>query len=216
MKNPITYEHVDPALVGNHRRFLVSEVGGRTNIMLKAQELAIDLKKDSPETRKILQKVQELENEGYQFESAEASFELLVRKITGKHKELFQAKAKVLDETIGDKTANVTATVTLTVRGKTQKGVEKTGDGPIDALGKALREALAKFYPGIKEIQLEDYKVRIVNSKDGTAAKVRVVIEFRDKNSLWATVGVSTNVIEASWKAMIDAYEYKLLKDAAS
>ena len=217
MKNPVTYEHIDPALVGNHRRFLISELGGKTNVTLKAKELAIELKKDSPETKKILQRVQEFENEGYHFESAEASFELLVRKEMGKFKELFQAKAKVLDETIGDKSADVTATVFLKVEGKKKsKPKTATGDGPVDALGKALREALAEFYPQIKDVQLEDYKVRIVNSKAGTAAKVRVVIEFRDGNRIWSTVGVSTNIIEASWKALVDAYEYKLLKDASA
>jgi 2-isopropylmalate synthase len=212
-KNPITYEHIEPGLVGNHRRHLVSEVGGSANILLKAEELGIDLKKDSPDTKKILEKVKALENEGYQFEGAEASVELLIRKEIGRRKEFFKATAEIKNERIGGKDPDATAVVTLTVNGE-KREVSKVGDGPVDALGKALRDALAHDYPEVKEVQLDDYKVRIVNSKAGTGAKVRVVIEFRDKDSIWSTVGVSTNIIEASWKALIDAYEYKLMKDA--
>lgn len=210
-KNPETYEHIDPSLVGNHRRHLVSEIGGRTNIVLKAEELKIDLKKDSPEAKKILQVVQDRENEGYQYEGAEASFELLVHKVTGKFTAPFSATAEIKNERIGDENSDATATVHLTSGGK-KKSVSATGDGPVDALGKALREALSSAYPSIGDLQLEDYKVRIVNSKAGTGARVRVVIEFRDKARAWATVGVSTNIIEASWKALIDAYEYKLMQ----
>ncbi len=212
MKKPQTYEHIDPELVGNRRRFLVSEVGGRTNIMLKAQELDIELKKESPETRKILQEVQERENQGYQYEAAEASFELLIRKITGKTKEFFKVKkAQVSSEIIGDRSAAVKAEVELIV-GRKKKKVVESGDGPVNALDKAFRRALASFYPEVQDIHLDDYKVRIVNSKAGTAAKVRVFIEFRDQKNIWTTVGVSSNVIEASWQALMDAYEYKLMK----
>ncbi len=213
-KNPVTYEHIDPALVGNRQRSLVSEVGGSANILLKAEELGIDLKKDSPETRKILEKVKVLENEGYQFEGAEASLELLMQKEMGRRKQYFEATAKIKAEGIGDKNSDATATVFLKVKGRKEKKTV-TGDGPVDALGKALRQALDKFYPQAKEVQLDDYKVRIVNSKAGIAAKVRVVIEFHDKSRIWSTVGVSTNIIEASWKALTDAYEYKFLKDSA-
>ncbi len=213
MKNPETYEHIDPATVGNRRRFLVSELGGKTNIMLKAQELDIDLKKESPETRKILEKVQERENEGYQYEAAEASFELLIKEVTGKKKKYFEQKdVKVLAEKIGDPDPTATATVVLVVEGQKPEATE-TGDGPVNALDKALRKALSKYYPVVENIHLDDYKVRIVNSKAGTAAKVRVFIEFRDEKDIWTTVGVSTNIIEASWKALVDAYEYKLLKE---
>ncbi len=212
MKKPETYEHIDPELVGNRRRFLVSEVGGRTNIMLKAQELDIELKKESPETRRILQEVQEKENEGYQYEAAEASFELLIRKVTGKRKEFFKVeKAEVSNEIIGDKDPGVKATVVLSVGGKKEKA-EESGDGPVNALDEAFRKVLSRFYPQIRDIRLDDYKVRIVNSKAGTAAKVRVFIEFRDEKNIWTTVGVSSNIIEASWQALVDAYEYKLLK----
>ncbi len=212
MKNPETYEHIDPTIVGNHRRFLVSELGGKTNIMLKAQELSIDLKKESPETRKILQFVQERENEGYQYEAAEASFELLIQEATGKRKKFFEIKeVKVSAENIGDKNPISHAKVVLTI-GKNENTGKASGDGPVNALDKALREALLPFYPSVQEIHLDDYKVRVVNSEAGTAAKVRVSIEFRDEKNVWTTVGVSTNIIEASWRALVDAMEYKLNK----
>lgn len=213
-KNPITYEHVDPAVVGNARKHLVSEMGGRTNIILKAQEWGIELKKDAPETKEILKSVQDLENEGYQFEGADASVELLMRKIIGHRKEFFKASAEIKSERIGEKNPDVTAIVNVTVEGAKPKTIHKTGDGPVDALGKALQEALTESYPQIADVELDDYKVRIVNSKAGTAAKVRVIIEFHDKERVWSTIGVSTNIIEASWKALIDAMEYKLLKSA--
>ena len=212
-KNPVTYEHIEPSLVGNHRRHLVSEMGGRTNIILKAQELGIELKKDAPETKKILQEVQRLENEGYQFEGAEASVELLIRKAIGEWKENFKATAEIKNERIGDEHPNATATVNVKAKGQPVKTVNKTGDGPVDALGKALQEALSESYPEVKDVLLDDYKVRIVNSKAGTAAKVRVTIEFHDKKDIWTTVGVSTNIIEASWEALVDAYEYKIMKE---
>lgn len=212
MKCPQTYEHIDPALVGNRRRFLVSELGGKTNVMLKAKELDIDLKKESPETRRILQEVQERENEGYQYEAAEASFELLIRKITGKKKDFFKVKkAWVEHEFIGEGDPNAEAEVVLEVNNKEEK-VHASGDGPVNALDQAFRDGLIRFYPVIKEVHLDDYKVRIVNSRAGTAAKVRVFTEFCDGKSIWTTVGVSTNIIDASWRALVDAYEYKLLK----
>lgn len=209
-KNPETYEHIRPELVGNSRKHLVSEIGGRTNIMLKAQEWGIELKKDAPETKKILQDVQRLENEGYQFEGADASVELLMRKALGHRQEYFKATAEIKNEQIGAENPNAVAIVKLSVDGKKAKEFKKAGDGPVDALGRALQDALAEHYPQVSEVELDDYKVRIVNSKAGTAAKVRVVIECHDKERVWSTVGVSTNIIEASWKALVDAYEYKL------
>jgi 2-isopropylmalate synthase len=200
--------------VGNRRRFLVSEVGGRTNVILKARDLDIELKKESPETRKILQKVQERENEGYQYEAAEASFELLIREVTGKRKKFFEfKKVHVSAENIGDKEPISKATVVLTV-GKNEGSASAEGDGPVNALDKALRKALIPFYPVIEQIHLDDYKVRVVNSEAGTAAKVRVFIEFRDEKNIWTTVGVSGNIIEASWQALAEAVEYKLIKSS--
>lgn len=212
MKSLKTYEHVDPALVGNRRRFLVSELGGKTNIMLKARQLQLNLEKESPETRKILSEVQKLENEGYQFEAAEASFELLVQKLLGRFKDFFQVKsASVRTENIGDKSPKSIAEVKIFAKGEEHHEVAE-GDGPVNALDVALRKALRKSYPIIDEIHLTDYKVRVVNSEAGTAAKVRVFVEFQDKAQTWTTVGVDENIIEASWQALVDAIEYKLLK----
>jgi 2-isopropylmalate synthase len=212
MKNQKTYEHMDPKLVGNHRRYLISELGGKTNIMLKAKELDLDLQKESPETRKILTEIQRLEKEGYQFEAAEASFELLVHRLTGREKKFFETQDVVVSsERIGEQNPTVEARVTATVK-KEAKTKKASGDGPVDALFKALREALVEFYPVVNQIRLTDYKVRVVNSDAGTAAKVRVFIEFQDQERTWTTVGVNENIVEASWKALVEAIEYKLLK----
>ena len=212
MKSSKTYEHLDPKVIGNHRRFLVSELGGKTNIMLKAKELQLDITKDSPESRAILTEIQKLENEGYQFEAAEASFELLVRRLLGKGKSFFQVKAaSVRAENIGDTSPVSIAEVKVAAKGKEHFDVAH-GDGPVNALDNALRKALRSSYPEIGETHLTDYKVRVVNSQAGTAAKVRVFIEFQDKDKTWTTVGVNENIIEASWKALTEAIEYKLLK----
>ncbi len=212
MKNARTYEHMDPRLIGNHRRYLVSELGGKTNIMLKAKELQLNLEKESPETRKILTEIQKLENEGYQFEAAEASFELLVQRLMGREKKFFKTnKVEISAEKIGDADSSVQAYITVQVKNQEQTKIA-SGNGPVDALYRALRDALVKFYPAIEKIHLTDYKVRVVNSEGGTGAKVRVFIEFRDENNTWTTVGVNENIIEASWKALVEAIEYKLLK----
>jgi 2-isopropylmalate synthase len=212
MKNAKTYEHIDPKLVGNNRRYLISELGGKTNIMLKAKELHLDLEKESAETRKILSEIQRLESEGYQFEAAEASFELLVQRLIGRQKQFFEVKkVAVRTENIGDNNPTSIAEVKIIAKGKeVLKAAE--GDGPVNALDSALHEALRTSYPEIDEIHLTDYKVRVVNSEAGTAAKVRVFIEFQDKSKTWTTVGVNENIIEASWKALVEAIEYKLLK----
>ncbi len=213
MKDSRTYEHINPDEVGNRRRFLSSELGGRANLLAKAKELGIDLKKDSPETRRILEEVQKLENEGYQFEAAEASFQLLIERVLGRRKNYFKVEsANVPNEKIGDRSSVAAATVKVTVQGETVVGKEEKGDGPVDALYKALKEALEKFYPVIKKIHLTDYKVRVVDSKAGTAAKVRVFITFQDETGDWTTVGVDKNIIEASWKALVEAIEYKLAR----
>ncbi len=212
-KNAKTYEHLDPKEIGNHRRFLSSELGGRANLLVKARGLDIDLKKDSAETRQILEEVQKLENEGYQFEAAEASFQLLIQRILGREKKFFKVEAaSVPNENIGDKSSSAAATVKVTVGNETLETKEDKGDGPVDALYKALKKALVKFYPQIGKIHLTDYKVRVVDSKAGTGAKVRVFITFQDEKEDWTTVGVDKNIIEASWKALVEAIEYKLLK----
>ena len=213
MKNRKTYEHINPILIGNRTRFLVSELSGKSNVLLKSEELHLGLSKDKPETRAILEKIQNLENQGYQFEAAEASFELLMKKELGKYKKFFKVKkAEVRTEEIGEGSPRSEASVKLEVDGKETDSIQN-GDGPVDALYKAIAVALVRFFPVIQEIHLTDYKVRVVNPQDGTAAKVRVFIQFQDKTgNTWTTVGVDQNIIEASWKALVDAIEYKLLK----
>jgi 2-isopropylmalate synthase len=212
MKNAKTYEHMNPELIGNHRRYLVSELGGKTNIMLKAKELNIDLQKESPETRNILTEIQKLENDGYQFEAAEASFELLMQRLMGREKKFFKTKkVEISAEKIGEDNPTVEAYVTVEVKNQ-EETKTASGNGPVDALYQALRNALIRFYPQIEQIHLTDYKVRVVNSEGGTGAKVRVTIEFQDEKKTWATIGVNENIIEASWKALVEAIEYKLLK----
>jgi 2-isopropylmalate synthase len=210
-KSKRTYEHIAPELVGNVRRFLISELSGRSTVMAKLEKAKIA--EDKQLARKILIRVQELENEGFQFEAADASFDLLVKKVMGTYMpffELIKYHVTVEKRKTGDIVTE--ATVKLRVGDKTEHVVGE-GDGPVNALDAALRKSLENFYPGIKEIHLIDYKVRVVNARAGTAARVRVIIESRDKNSIWGTVGVSENVIEASWQALVDSVEYKLQKD---
>ncbi len=210
-KNVRTYEHMDPELVGNGRRFLTSELGGRTNLLVKAKELGIDLKKDSPETRRLLEIIQKRENEGYQFETAEASFQLLIQRELGRQKKFFQTKNVIVStEEIGDDNPRAEAKLTVLVGKKEPVSEKAMGDGPVDALYSALKKSLIRFYPVIQDIHLTDYKVRVVDSKAGTAAKVRVFITFQDGEKNWTTVGVDKNIIEASWKALVEAIEYKL------
>ena len=212
MKNPVSYEHINPALIGNKRRFLVSELSGRSNILIKAKELELDLKKDTPQTRKILELVQDLEHRGYQFEAAEASFELLMNKALGKYKKFFELEGfKVTIERKNDKLVSKAA-IRLKV-GKVVEHAVAEGDGPVNALDMALRKALSEFYPTLAQMHLSDFKVRVLNAQAGTAAKVRVFIESRDAKDSWSTVGVHENIIEASWHALADSVEYKLLKD---
>jgi 2-isopropylmalate synthase len=211
LKSKQSYEHIDPKLVGNERRFLISELSGRSNVLAWLGKAKIT--EDKELAQKILARVEELENQGYQFEAAEASFELLVKKIMGTYKPSFEL---VKYHTAVEKNANSDLVTEATVKLKVGDVVEHVvgeGDGPVNALDAALRKSLENFYPAIKDVHLIDYKVRVVNAKAGTAAKVRVIIESRDKNSIWGTVGVSENIIEASWQALVDSVEYKLQKD---
>ncbi len=207
-KDKRTYEHIDPETVGNERRFLISELSGKSNILAELEKAKIT--QDKALARKILGRVQELENEGYQFEAANASFELLVRKIMGTFEPSFELIKYHVDVEKRKSGELVTeATVKLKV-GDEIEHVVGEGDGPVNALDAALRKSLHRFYPDLKDVHLFDYKVRVVNAKEGTAARVRVVIESRDKHSIWGTVGASENVIEASWLALVDSVEYKL------
>jgi 2-isopropylmalate synthase len=210
-KNKKTYEHIDPALVGNERRFLISEFSGKANILAKLEKNHIA--HDKTLAQKILNEVQNLENKGYQFEAAEASFELLVKKIMGTYKPFFELEkfhVTVEKNPAGKMTSQ--ATVKLIVNGQTEHAVSE-GDGPVDAIYSSLCKSLERFYPNIRQMHLIDYKVRIVNPAAGTAAITRVIIETRDKDTIWGTVGVSENIIDASWQALVDSIEYKLIKD---
>jgi 2-isopropylmalate synthase len=213
-KNATSYEHVDPATVGNERRVLISELSGKSNIAEKLSEYHVE--QDSELLARVLDRVQDLENEGYQFEAAEASFVLLVERLADRHQPLFDVLAFHVNVSgsLGRKSAMSTeATVKLKVDGVLEHTVSE-GDGPVNALDGALRKALERHYPRLKEMNLADYKVRVINARAGTAARVRVVIESKDQDNVWGTVGVSENVIEASWLALLDAFEYKLAKDA--
>lgn len=210
-RNTASYEHIDPAAVGNERRILVSELSGQSSILAKTTKYAINHDKEL--MVQILNQVQDLEHAGYEFEAAEASFDLLVKKAAGLYRPKFERLSyRVNVETDGGGRLVTEATVKIRVNGSVMHTVSE-GDGPVNALDGALRKALQPFYPALSEMQLVDYKVRVVNSRAGTAARVRVVIESRDGGPVWGTVGVSENIIEASWKALVDSFEYKLFKD---
>jgi 2-isopropylmalate synthase len=213
-RNTASYEHIDPAAVGNERRILVSELSGQSTILTKTMKY--QLAEDRPLMQKILQQVQDLENAGYEFEAAEASFDLLVKKAAGLYRPKFERIAyRVNIETGLDGRPLTEATVKVRVGEQVMHTVSE-GDGPVNALDGALRKALLPLYPRLAEMHLEDYKVRVVNARAETAARVRVVVEWRDGDAVWGTVGVSENVIEASWLALVDAAEYKLFKDEES
>jgi 2-isopropylmalate synthase len=217
-KSPLTYEHVIPEQVGNRRRILVSDLAGRSNILQKAGELGIPLAHDSPELTEILKRIKQLENEGFEFEGAEGSLELLMLRARHSYESVFSMfdridyrvlteKRKVDPHPVSE------ATVTVEYKG----AIEHTaawGNGPVNALDKALRKVLPKYYPGrgLESMRLLDYKVRVLTAAEGTASRVRVLIESGDGADKWGTVGVSENVIEASWQALVDSIEYKLLR----
>lgn len=206
-----SYEHMDPVKVGNQRRILISELSGQSNILAKTTKYAIA--HDRATLVAIRNKVEERENQGYEFEAAEASFDLLVKQTLGLYKPAFeQLSYHVSVENDLEGRLWTEATVKLRVNSVIEHTVAE-GHGPVDALNHALRKALRNFYPNLDGMELVDYKVRVVNSKAATAARVRVVIESRDAKDVWGTVGVSENVIEASWIALVDSLEYKLFKD---
>jgi len=213
-KNPLTYEHVRPDLVGNRQRILVSDYSGRSVLLGKANEYRIRLKKRSPKLVHLLESLKELEHQGFQFEGAEGSFELLMRKAEGTHRRFFDLIGfRVIVEKRQEREDTVSeATITVKVGDHTEH-TAASGNGPVNALDHALRKALDKFYPQLKEMKLLDYKVRVLAADKGTAARVRVLIESGDRTGKWGTVGVSENIIEASWQALVDSVEYKLLQD---
>jgi 2-isopropylmalate synthase len=215
-KNPETYEHMDPAKVGNERRILVSELSGASTILEKIQKDYLNLRKDSPETKAILKQVAKLEHEGYSFEGAEGSFDLLVKKATGTYEPLFELVGYrvIVEKRGGDKDAITEATIKLRVKGEEVLTVAE-GDGPVNALDSALRKALTEHYPELSNIRLTDFKVRVLNVKEGTAAKVRTIVDSADPQRTWSTIGVSSNIIDASWHAVVDSIEYGLIHNGS-
>jgi 2-isopropylmalate synthase len=213
-KRPETYEHVRPELVGNSQRVLISDLAGKSNILRKAEEFGIYLDPGSPQLQDIVTTLKNLENEGFQFEGAEASFELLMKKALGLHKRFFNLigfrviveKRRERDESLSE------ATIMVKVGGSVEH-TAATGKGPVNAIDNAMRKALDKFYPALKDVRLYDYKVRVLAAGKGTSAKVRVLVESGDEEKRWGTVGVSENIIEASYQALVDSIEYKLLKE---
>lgn len=209
-KSLSTYEHVAPEVVGNSRRVMVGELSGRSNILLKARELGMSLNEESSEVRDILSQIKKMEHEGFEFESADASFMLLVHKTLQRHKPAFELKEYHVSMRRNGGSSICEATVKLKVREHVVHTVAE-GDGPVNALDGALRAALVNHFPSIRKVRLTDYKVRILDSKTGTAARTRVLIQSSDGHREWSTGGVSENIIEASWQALEDSIEYFLL-----
>jgi len=213
MKDRRTYEHIRPEKVGNVRRVLVSDLSGRSNIFSKANELSIDIEGHEDRVPEIVERLKMLESNGYQFEAAEGSFELLVKKVIGEWRDFFELEGfRVLVEKDESGAPRSEASVRLQVNGITEHTASE-GKGPVHALDQALRKALIKFFPEIERMHLSDYKVRDLNTKDGTSAKVRVLIESSTDKTKWSTVGVSENILEASWQALTDSFSYYLMKN---
>jgi 2-isopropylmalate synthase len=213
-KNAKTYEHIVPAKVGNKQRILISDYSGRGNVLEKAKEYKIPLVPNHPSVPDILRKLKELEAQGYQFEGAEASLELMMKKTIGSYQRFFQLVGfrVIVEKRQEDEAAISEATILIDVNGQVEH-TAAIGNGPVNALDNALRKALQKFYPSLSDVKLLDYKVRVLAAKDGSASKVRVLSESGDGHIKWGTVGVSENIIEASWQALVDSIEYKLLHD---
>ena len=210
-KHPGTYEHIKPELVGNERRVTISELSGVSNLLVKAEEYGVDLKKESPETRSLIKTLKEMESQGYSFEEGEASFELLAKRALGIFQPFFELEEfNIKTAKEGEQGTQSAAHIKIKVKGRVFDAAGD-GDGPVNALDSALRKVLENLYPGLKTMKLTDYKVRVLDSSAGTAARVRVIIESADEKNIWNTVGVSTNVIEASWLALVDSIEYKLM-----
>ncbi|MBC7218337.1 MAG: citramalate synthase [Candidatus Caldatribacterium sp.] len=212
LRHPATYEHVPPEAVGNQRRILVSDQAGKSNIVYRAREMGIDLDPKDPRVDALVQRIKEAENYGYQFEGADASFEILLRKALGEEVKFFDLEGfRVIVEKRGGENTITEATVKVRVNEDVVHTVAE-GDGPVHALDNALRKALEGLYPALRKIRLSDYKVRVLSEKEGTAAKIRVLVQSTDGENVWGTVGVSTDIIEASWEALVDSVRYGLWK----
>lgn len=213
-KNPRTFEHIEPEMVGNQRNILVSELSGGSNVLLKAVDVGMDGNTSKEEAREILAELKKLEHKGYAFEAADASFRILIQKVMKKHKSFFTLEGfrVIVEKRSKDGECLSEATVKVCVDGEVEQTVAE-GDGPVNALDKALRKALERFYPEIAKVQLNDFRVRILDPEEASAATTRVLIESSDETESWGTVGVSENIIEASWEALVDSVEYKLFKE---
>lgn len=209
-----SFEHVSPEVVGNSRRILISELSGASNVFMKVVEMGLGVDRKSPEVREVLAEMERLEKDGYEYEAADASFQMLIKKVLNGHRKFFTLEGYrvIVGKTRKGEPCQTEATVKLMVEGETAFTVAE-GDGPVDALNAALRMALQKFYPTIADVVLKDYNVRILDPEEATGAKTRVLIESGDATQNWGTVGVSENIIEASWEALVDSVEYKLFLD---
>ncbi len=217
MRTPLTYEHIQPEMVGNRRRVLVSDLSGRSNVLYKAKELGIDLDQSSPEVQNIVDDVKEQEYNGYYYEDAEGSFELLVKRRLPGWKDFFTLEGfKLIIHKESFESQPISEAIIKVRVGDEVEHTAADGNGPVNALDNALRKALEKFYPELRNISLSDYKVRVIDEKDGTRAKVRVLITTTDGHTSWNTVGASADIIEASWKAMIDSIYFYLLRPESS
>jgi 2-isopropylmalate synthase len=211
MKDARTYEHIVPELVGNKQRVLVSELAGQSNLLFKAQELKLNLNMEQAQTKEIMDKIKVMEHQGYQFEGADASLELLLRQASGELIDMFTPESfKINVEKTNNLSVISEAIIKIKVQGETVYTVAE-GNGPVNALDNALRKALLPYYPNIRNMHLSDYKVRVIDEKDATAGKVRVLIESSDFNNTWSTIGVSENIFEASWLALVDSIRYALI-----
>ncbi|WP_281886082.1 citramalate synthase [Paenibacillus sp. YYML68] len=211
LRDSSTYEHIQPELVGNKQRVLVSELAGQSNLVFKAQEMGLDFNTSNQETKQLIERIKEMEHQGYQFEGADATLELLIRNAFGQLEDVFTLESfKIMVAKSQEQPVLSEAIVKVKVHGETVYNAAE-GTGPVNALDNALRKCLVAYYPGIQDMHLSDYKVRVLDEKDATAAKVRVLIESTDFHNTWSTVGVSENIIEASWQALADSFRYALL-----
>ncbi len=213
-KNPATFEHIQPEKVGNQRQVVVSELSGGSSVLLKALEVGMDANTTKEEARQVLKALKDLERKGYAFEGADASFHILAQKVLKKHRPFFELLdyRVVIESGKPEESEACLATVKVKVADEVELTVAE-GDGPVNALDGALRKALIRFFPAIEKVHLTDYRVRILDPEEATAAKTRVWIESTDGTDTWGTVGVSENIIEASWEALVDGVEYKLFRD---
>jgi 2-isopropylmalate synthase len=220
MKDKLTYEHIEPELVGNSNRILVSDLSGKASVRLKARDFGYDLEQDDPATGYVLSRLKELESKGYQFEGADASFKLLIEEATGQRPHYFtlhdlDVRVDITNDLENESAAydcKAAARIKLEVGGVVAEA-RNEGDGPVHAIDQTLRKLIDKFYPSLKKVNLLDYKVRVLSMGSGTASYIRVLIRSGDEHEIWHTVGVSENIIEASWRAMVDALEYQLIRD---